>query len=278
VFDTYLALQLANVPADFVDEDDLTTQRLGSYKVLYITEPDIPAEGQAAIREWVKGGGTLVMVPGAAQAGRYDEPVAILTSLADAPQHDRVFMIGRHWNETALQALPSAGKLQGQLVFGPRVPLKAGPDARAFFKDDAAAVTERHIGEGRVICFAWFPGISFARMALGPNYELTAAAANPSISQQWILYPVRSAHVEPPVIVNAWSIETPLLLSRAGAAITLLNWGEDRRQSVTVTVDVPFRVRTASSSIKGRIPFTQEGAKVRFSIPPAPADIVALRP
>jgi hypothetical protein len=278
VFDTYLALQLANVPTDFVDEDDLTTKRLGWYKVLYITEPDIPAEGQAAVREWVRGGGTLVMVPGAAQADRYDEPVSTLTSQADAPQHNRAFMVGPRWNETALQALASAGKLQGQQVFGPRVPLKTGPDARAFFNDDAVAVTERHIGEGKVICFAWFPGISFARMALGPNYELTAAAANPSISQQWILYPVSAAHVKPPVIVNARLIETPLLLSPAGAAITLLNWGQNRRQSVTVTVDVPFHVRTARSSIKGMIPFTQEGAKVRFSIRPVPADIVALRP
>jgi hypothetical protein len=277
VFDAYLALQLANVPADFVDEDDLTTNRLASYKVLYITEPDIPSEGQVALREWVKGGGTLVMVPGAAQADRYDEPVAILTALADTPPHTRVFMMAHHWNDTALEVLAPVGKLVGQKVFGSRVSLKPGPAARAFFDDHTVALTEQRLDAGRIICFAWFPGISFARTALGHNYELMPAATD-SVSQRWILYPVHSSHVDPQVAVDAPWVETPLLLSPAGTAVTLLNWGQRSLRSVTVTVAVPFQVRSVKSSIKGSIPFAQDGNKVRFSLPLGPADIVALRP
>ena len=46
VFDLYLALQHANIPAAFLDEDDLTAEGLKPYKVLYVTEPNIPEEGQ----------------------------------------------------------------------------------------------------------------------------------------------------------------------------------------------------------------------------------------
>jgi hypothetical protein len=276
-FDAYLALQLANVPADFMDEDDLTSSRLASYKVLYITEPDIPSDAQVALREWVKRGGTLVMVPGAAQADRYDEPVTILTSLIDAPPYRRTFMMGPHWNETALEALPPAGKLLGQPVFGSRVALEVGPDARSFFDDHSVAVLERRIGAGRIVYFAWFPGISFAKSVLGHDYWLIPAASK-SISQQWILYPVRSAHIEPPVLVDKPLVETPFLLSPSGAAVTLLNWSGSQQESVKVTVRVPFPVRSAMSSIRGTIPFVQNGGNVNFSIPLGPADIVAFRP
>ena len=51
VFDLYLALQHANVPVDFVEEDDLSAEGLKDYRVLYVTEPNIPVEGQRGLIE-----------------------------------------------------------------------------------------------------------------------------------------------------------------------------------------------------------------------------------
>jgi hypothetical protein len=75
VFDLYLALQHANIPVEFIDEDDLSPQGLKPYRVLYVTEPNIPVEGQQGIVDWVRVGGTLATVSGAGQADRYDEPL-----------------------------------------------------------------------------------------------------------------------------------------------------------------------------------------------------------
>jgi hypothetical protein len=41
--------------------------------------PGIPVEGQQAIVDWVRDGGTLASVSGAGQGGRYDEPCALLS-------------------------------------------------------------------------------------------------------------------------------------------------------------------------------------------------------
>jgi len=69
VFDLYLALQHANIPVDFVDEDDLTLEGLKPYRAVYVTEPNIPAEGQRGLVAWVKAGGTLAMAAGAGSRG-----------------------------------------------------------------------------------------------------------------------------------------------------------------------------------------------------------------
>ena len=49
VFDLYLAFQHSNVPVDFVDEEDLTVKGLEPYHSLWVTEPNVPEEGQRGI-------------------------------------------------------------------------------------------------------------------------------------------------------------------------------------------------------------------------------------
>jgi hypothetical protein len=46
VADLYLALQHANIPVDFVEEGDLSPAGLARYRIVYVTEPDIPVEDQ----------------------------------------------------------------------------------------------------------------------------------------------------------------------------------------------------------------------------------------
>ena len=81
LFDLYLALQHANIPADVIDEDDLTATGLKPYRAVYLTAPNVPRQGQEALATWVRGGGHLATVSGAAAADRYNEPCR---TLADA--------------------------------------------------------------------------------------------------------------------------------------------------------------------------------------------------
>lgn len=89
LYDLYLALQHANIPADILDEDDLTAGGLAPYRAVYLTAPDLPAEGQEALAGWLRGGGTLVTVAGAGRFDRYHEPCAVLaeaTGLREGPR------------------------------------------------------------------------------------------------------------------------------------------------------------------------------------------------
>ncbi|MCA1703779.1 MAG: hypothetical protein LC808_11160, partial [Actinobacteria bacterium] len=76
-----LALQHANVNHEVISESQLNAAELARYKVLYVTEPNIPAAEQEAIASWVKSGGTLVKASGAGAYDRYNDPFHIVDSL-----------------------------------------------------------------------------------------------------------------------------------------------------------------------------------------------------
>ena len=268
-FDEYLALQMSNIPVDFVSEDRLTDGALNNYKVLYITEPDIPSEGQRAIAQWVRSGGTLAMVPGAAQGNRYDELATILTSLAGGPSHRRTY-------------IPNALMLKPAEVIG-NVPIFGGPPEPALvgkvissFNDHVPAVSQHDVGRGRVIYFSWFPGLSYAHLAIDPHLRLRYGTETDSLCNL-VLTPVRVAGVSPLVQVNTPYVETPMLASPAGAAITLLNWTGRDLPSVYVSVRAPFRITKAVSVTHGSIKLHRRGGLVTFSLPLGAADIVKLR-
>lgn len=71
VYGLFRALaQYSNRQIDFIDEDVLTDEGLLPFKALIVTEPNVPAEGQAAILRWVQSGGNLATVSGAMASDR----------------------------------------------------------------------------------------------------------------------------------------------------------------------------------------------------------------
>jgi hypothetical protein len=55
----YLALTTdSNIPVDFIDEDTLLEpKRLARYKLLVVTQPNVPAAGQRQLVKWARAGG-----------------------------------------------------------------------------------------------------------------------------------------------------------------------------------------------------------------------------
>ena len=83
----YLALAVhANHPIDVIDEDTLTPGGLDNYKVVFLTEPNLPAECLHALLEWVRRGGTLVATVGAAQFDRYNTSSSILDAATEVSE------------------------------------------------------------------------------------------------------------------------------------------------------------------------------------------------
>jgi hypothetical protein len=276
VFDLYLALQHDNVPVDFVDEDDLTPKGLEAYRVLYATAPNIPTEGQEGISQWVRAGGTLVTITGAGTYDRYDEPSRILSNLSGIREEPRERMLVP--NLAALKIVGRGRGSQGEFtVAGARGQITGAREgAEATFADGSAAVVQRSVGRGRVVHFAWTPGLSYAKSSTGREDNLPVGYSD-SI-RRWIVYPTQLAGVQRPVTVSMPLVEAPLLLSSAGAAITLLNWRGDSLNSLNVTAQVPFKVRRVESVKRGRITFRESRDGITFSLPVDAADIVALRP
>ena len=199
-FNLYRVLQRANVPADFVEEDDLSPAGLAPYRVLYVTEPNIPAECQKGLSAWVQNGGTLAMSLGAGTFDRYNDPCTILTD-----------------------GLVNTGK-------------------------------------GQVVRFAWKPG------------------AFSEVIRDEMFAPVQAAKVILPVILDRPMIETPILLSEKGTAVTLLNWTGQAQKGVRLIVQVPFNVKSVESIEQGILAFNQTKQGITCVLPLGVADIVLLKP
>ena len=90
-FGLYLALATdSNVPVDFIDEDALTEPATpAKYKLIWVTEPDIPSAGAHGLTSWVKAGGTMVTVSNAGTGDEYNEPSAVLSTLAGVTESPR---------------------------------------------------------------------------------------------------------------------------------------------------------------------------------------------
>jgi len=276
-FNLYVALQHADIPADFVEEDDLSAKGLRPYKVLYVTEPNIPAEFQQGLLAWVRNGGTVVTVTNAGTADRFDDPCDILAKglgIAEQPR-TRAFIS----SPKALQAAGTGTGAAGTFTaFGPRGTLRDAPKkgVLATFADGAPAIIERKVGRGRVVHFTWMPGLSYLKSSTTTKDRLPAGFS--TVIRGMIAYPVQAARVTPPVTVDQPMIETPLLLSAKGAAVTLLNWSGEAPKPVTLVIRAPFTVQSVASVKQGKLPFTRTKDGITCILPLGAADIVLLRP
>ena len=84
VWGLFQALNLhKNIPVDFLDEQGLLEpDTLKPFKVIFVTEPDLPSAGATALSQWVKAGGTLVTVSNAGTHDQYHEPSTVLSKLS----------------------------------------------------------------------------------------------------------------------------------------------------------------------------------------------------
>ena len=99
-----------------------------------------------------------------------------------------------------------------------------------------------------------------------------------SVIRNWIVAPVKDAGIQLPVEASEPMVETPMLCSRVGTAVTVLNWNNDPLNNLGLTVRVPFRVKSVTSVIRGPLKFERGPETIRVSLPITSADIVVIKP
>ena len=263
-----LLQQVANIQVDFLDEDDLTVEKLAAFKALILTEPDIPQEGQAAVAAWLKGGGHLLTVSGAASGDRYNQPCTELSSVTGIREAVRPRVVWEAADDLLLVANGTGdlGPLAVRALRGYIDSLllkKLKPDASivAKFTDDSPAIVSTHAGTGLATHFAFLPGIWHPTndpYHSQPHFNNLTNATDGSLP--YLLRFLKDAGVQPRVEVSELQVETPLLTSPAGAVVTLLNWRESPVDSLVVRVRLDFPVETVSA--------VQSGAKLAFNCTP----------
>jgi hypothetical protein len=230
--------------------------------------------------QWVRDGGTLVTTAGAGLFDRYHQPMSTLSEAAGitpaAPVRMPIFRLN---DVKANGTVERAGAKA--TVFGDRenianVPPAPGTQIVATFDDGMPAITERVLGKGRIIRFAFYPGISYRKSVTGDTNGLPSG-----FSEAWrnlIVQPVRTAitGVNMPVTVKQAMIEAPALYSKTGVAVTLLNWS-GTPQDVEVTVTTDKKVRSVESAEKGKLPFKTSKLGTTIRVPLGDVDVLSLR-
>lgn len=267
VYDLYRGLQQQNIPADFVSEGELTPAGLKGYKVLFVTEPNFPREWIRGLSKWVNDGGVLVSVSGAFTSDRYNDPMSDFQEVRGITEKQRPRLMVPDADK-----LPKSGAIDGWSIYGVKGQIiQPGGEVTANFDDGSPAIIERKSGKGAYIHYAFLPGIS-AYVSRDKK-----SGFFPEAALKWIAFPVHQAAVQTPVSVDQLNVETPLLLSPDGAAVTLLNWRKEDLSRLNVTVHPPFAVKSVESVTTGKIPFVQKGGAVTFPMPLKGADIVMLK-
>ena len=279
IFSQFFSLLRHNVPVDFVEELDLTPKGLEPYKVLYVTSPNVPREHQANVAEWVRKGGTLVTCYGSMTADRYNEPCDVFSKSSGIRQKEfkrpiayKVFSLKRLKGPDPKNPWPKGE--HGEFCM---IGYKAGVDAEGAmvlgrFLDGSPAIVQKDFGRGRILHFAFFPGMSY----WGNQF---------SRMSEWMLLPAKLAGVKPPIevewIPDSWpQVEAPLLLSDEGAAITLINRTGKPRDEFRVTARLPFEAASVESVGQGRLPFSKtKDGRISFTLPlDVAADVVGIKP
>ena len=240
-----------NIPVDFVDEAGLLEPNtLKPFKVLFITEPDLPTAGAAALGRWVRAGGTLITVSNAGTSDQYHEPSSVLAKLSgmaskrDAPAKGGLYQGERfYWPSGFVPPLVKNGTLDQSLcpnatlckfgargaagdfiavedvgpLLSPQTPLSPPGGVLGTFSNGKPAIKQTVSGKGAYIHFAWLPGISFS--CGGGTYQPSQSNAIASLLQNML----QLAGVRPLVSVSVDNVEAPILTGPRGDVVIALN-------------------------------------------------------
>ena len=223
-----------------IDEDQLTAEGLAPFKVLIVTEPNVPAAGQAAIINWVQAGGHLATVSGAMAADRYNRPTTTLSAATGVVEAPRARVMDtshqghkyKEWATLVHNASGVLGPLSAYVVRSHFTKLGAASKALATFDaDQTAAVVRTTVGQGQVTQFGFMPSTPYPFMdAYNPSPDFNSKTIDGSIP--YLLDFLDQAGAWPRVNLTETAdattlvrgVETALLVSDRGAVLTILNW------------------------------------------------------
>jgi hypothetical protein len=194
----YYALRHAQVPVDFLTEDDVIGGRAKEYRLIYVTQQYVHSKCIDALTKWCEAGGTVVALCG---GGMWDEfqkenPAAAKLYGASGPRittdpnlvpkyltKDNVPFLAKHdlpryepidavqWNLAGLPKEPSPNPSPNHIFDVPVMVWKqplAATDGTAIgkFKDGSPAVVSRAHGMGRAVLFGFLPAQAYLKSGL----------------------------------------------------------------------------------------------------------------
>ncbi|MGC9317054.1 MAG: hypothetical protein ACP5KN_03330 [Armatimonadota bacterium] len=309
---SYLALTHAQIPVDFLSEEDVAAGRLADYEALYLFGPNLHSSAAEPIARWVTSGGTLYMSPGAAVADEYNRPLRPLDDALGLVRGE-VEMLQNHTGPGRyllnLQPQGTVESARGSMaVLGVRQAVRMEPSAKVALScraDDGAPLhAQVQRGEGTVFISGFMPGLGYIREALAARDAAGSPAPDPDDPLEWatrgswsnldpgalsynpweypeaereyLLDPVRHAGVRKPVTLSERLVESFYLEGDAGAVVTLANYSLRPIAKLTVSVRTDSDPRRIESVHHGVLQYTRQGTAITVRLPLLGTDMLKI--
>ncbi len=308
---SYLALLHAQVPVDFLSEDDVAEGRLQPYRALYLFGPNLLGRAAGPIADWVRAGGVLYLAGGAAVADEYNRPAR--------PLDDRLSL--KRGEPRTQQTFQAAGRYLTQLKSQGRVAIDGGGSADLYgawqpiMVQPSDTVTARGAdgqvmaarvvsGRGKVFVCGFAPGLSYIHQALERRdaqgspapaadnplqFDTQGSFANlrpqdasynpweyPQAERELLLAPVREAAVVKPVTLSHPLVETFYLSGPPGAVVTLANYALKPIANLEVAIRCGKQPVRVASVRRGELPWKLDGGAIVVRLPLTDTDVVKL--
>ena len=301
---TWMALAHAQMPVDIVAERQIERGMLDSYKVCYLSGPNLSRAAALKLKTWVKAGGTLFLAACAAMRDEYNRQLDVLDDILPAQRGEL----------KTLQPFQASGRYLGTLgakdevtwtsgksaVLGVQQTLtaKSGAETTATFNDGGAAIVRK----GGVTCCGFLPALGYIKAALDhraalqkkidEKAALTASEQRdavliersynpwkfPAEIRDLILGPARDAKITAPVRCSHALVDAVFMPQEKGILIPLANYTLEPIDRLTLQITVPRQVVKAESAIRGKISFKHTtDSTVELSLPLENNDFVTLR-
>ncbi|HUT33045.1 MAG TPA: beta-galactosidase trimerization domain-containing protein [Planctomycetota bacterium] len=173
----YFALRHAQVPVDFLTEDDVIGGLAKDYKVIYLTQQYVHSKALKALTAWAEAGGTVVALCGGGftnefkgpnpdaealygvKSGGIQKDEKLTQILAKQDLAPSVPVAVAKWGEG--EKAVSAEAIAWRQALEPKDGKVLGT-----FADGKPAVIEKRHGKGRAVLFAFLPGLAYLKSGL----------------------------------------------------------------------------------------------------------------
>lgn len=299
----YYALRHAQVPVDFVTEDDVIDGRAKDYRVIYVTQQYLHSRAVKALKAWAAAGGTVVALCGGGCLDEFGKlnPEALALYGVKAQQltkDPKTTMVLPKQDLPPYRPLDTVtwGKGDGAVSVPVLVWKQALSPADGAvlgtFKDGAAAVVAKSHGKGRAVLCGFFPGLAYERSGLplrpvdrsgvdgGYNHFLPTSMDVKF--RRRLVDEMLPKDVTRPVecsesLVEATLIDTPAMSGkRARLAVPLMNYTGKAIAKLTVRIPGAAGAKVVRSVERGALPAeSREGALI-VTLPLDVADMLLI--
>jgi len=306
----WYALRHAQVPVDFVTEDDFIEGLAKDYQVVYVTQQWMHSKAMAALKKFAEEGGTVIALAGGGFMDEFQKPSKLAPAfygietqeLTTDPNLATKYLLDANKPFLAKQDLPSyvpidkATWSQGTskaadvevIVWKQKMKVADGA-VLGKFSDGSPAVVEKKHGKGRVVLFGFMPGQAYLKSGL--PIRPVDRGANDSTYAHFLPTGMdtnlRSALVDAflpekfarPVTCSETLVESTCIDTKGAKnrlAVPLMNWTGQEIASLTVRIQGAADAKTVRSVERGQLQTKTENGALVVTLPLAVADMLLI--